>query len=68
MFCQNCGAQLNNKARFCHVCGTPVSETSPSQSQNDNTKYAPVIYALVFIFLDLQSKCNKLGMTHRILL
>ena len=29
MFCTKCGAQLNDGARFCGVCGTPVS--SPNE-------------------------------------
>lgn len=33
MFCTHCGAQLNDSAKFCHCCGTPV--TGP-QAQNQN--------------------------------
>lgn len=29
MNCQKCGAQLEEGARFCEVCGTPASETAP---------------------------------------
>ena len=31
MFCSNCGAQVNDQARFCRNCGTPVSNPSYTQ-------------------------------------
>ena len=29
MFCVNCGAKLENDARFCDICGTPQSQPEP---------------------------------------
>ena len=28
-YCHNCGAKLDDDARFCRVCGTPVAQVSP---------------------------------------
>lgn len=44
--CQNCGASLNDEARFCSTCGTPVTppQSYPppnAQSQPPNYGYAP---------------------------
>ena len=33
MFCQNCGNQLNDGARFCPGCGAPTGGAAPSQPQ-----------------------------------
>ena len=34
MFCQDCGAQLNDNAKFCSGCGTPQSAApAPAQTQ-----------------------------------
>lgn len=47
--CRQCGNPLNNEARFCSVCGTPVTSpegapapsANPSTSQGYGTSYAP---------------------------
>lgn len=31
MFCRNCGVQLNDGAKFCPNCGTPVTPMAPQQ-------------------------------------
>ena len=33
MFCENCGAKLEEDARFCGVCGTKVTLPEPAESQ-----------------------------------
>lgn len=35
MFCQNCGAQINDQARFCEHCGTSIGtqQAPPQQPQ-----------------------------------
>ncbi len=32
-YCHKCGAKLDDTARFCYVCGTPVTQISPYASQ-----------------------------------
>ncbi|MFZ0662417.1 MAG: PspC domain-containing protein [Acidobacteriaceae bacterium] len=41
--CKNCGASLNDEARFCSTCGTPVGPPQAAQSYPPNygTAYAP---------------------------
>ena len=45
MFCKQCGAEINDNAKFCGVCGTPTvaaEETPEAVEQNDrHTFYAP---------------------------
>ncbi|MCI5730161.1 MAG: zinc-ribbon domain-containing protein [Eubacterium sp.] len=36
MFCINCGKQIEENAAFCSGCGTPVSGTGSSATQNTN--------------------------------
>ncbi|MBL8169365.1 MAG: zinc-ribbon domain-containing protein [Acidobacteria bacterium] len=31
-FCMHCGAALNENARFCNKCGTPIAPTQPTQA------------------------------------
>lgn len=31
MFCENCGAPLDEGARFCENCGAPVEQAGPEQ-------------------------------------
>lgn len=33
-YCQQCGAQLNDSAKFCPSCGTPVEDTAATPAQN----------------------------------
>lgn len=51
MYCSNCGSKLPDSAKFCDVCGTPVSYEIPQQNTtepNSNEKFQsnrPEIYA-----------------------
>lgn len=29
MFCQKCGKEISNQAKFCNYCGTPVNDVQP---------------------------------------
>jgi len=67
MFCQNCGAQLVNNAKFCDVCGaqTAAEQTAIQEQQVRNADahtdksvsgsvwitVAMVIFAVVIVFL-----------------
>lgn len=35
-FCQNCGKELNEGAKFCDGCGSKLGEITPSNSQDDS--------------------------------
>lgn len=40
--CKNCGTSLNDEARFCSTCGTPVAPPQAAQSSPPNYgSYAP---------------------------
>ena len=39
MYCKNCGAPLEEGAKFCMSCGTPVEQEAPQTSNNDNQYY-----------------------------
>lgn len=41
--CKNCGNSMNDEARFCSACGTPVEPpaASPNYPPNYNAPYAP---------------------------
>lgn len=32
MFCQKCGKEISNQAKFCNYCGTPVNDVQPQAS------------------------------------
>lgn len=40
MFCSNCGKEIDDNARFCSFCGSPVKTNSQGQAEqeNDNTQ------------------------------
>ena len=38
MFCHNCGAKLDDGAKFCNKCGTKLDGTDTRQSLNQNTQ------------------------------
>lgn len=38
-FCPNCGAQLENAARFCTSCGTPVAEEVAQEPKEQSQDY-----------------------------
>jgi len=35
-YCSNCGAELNNDAKFCSKCGVPINGGAQQVSQNQN--------------------------------
>ena len=39
MYCKNCGAPLDEGAKFCMSCGTPVEQKAQVNSSNDNQYY-----------------------------
>ena len=43
MFCSNCGAQIENNAKFCPNCGTATA--APAQAQQIATQYTAPAYA-----------------------
>ena len=46
MFCTNCGRQIDDTAKFCDYCGTPVSDTddaAPAQDRISTSPAAPQI-------------------------
>ena len=45
MFCQNCGNQISDNARFCPACGAPASGTSAPQSTQPPTGAPPAFGA-----------------------
>ena len=43
MFCENCGAKVEENAAVCTSCGAPINHSSnPEQSSNPNTGYTSV--------------------------
>ncbi len=47
MYCNNCGSEMANDAKFCPVCGRPVQQSGPRQETHNvyqgyvqNTPYA----------------------------
>jgi len=46
MFCHNCGAQINDNAKFCDVCGTQTSaeQASIQAGQKKNRQENPHAY------------------------
>lgn len=42
MFCQNCGTQLNEGARFCSNCGTPTGDAVQTQEVQPIQEVQPV--------------------------
>lgn len=52
MNCRNCGAMLNQGAKFCRVCGTPVeSDTAPMQKQKNNIGLKVIVVILVLLII-----------------
>jgi len=44
MFCQNCGAQISDQARFCEHCGTSIGTQQPAPQQPQTTQYQQYQY------------------------
>ena len=46
MFCGNCGAQINDNAKFCDACGTQTAseQSSIKAEQEENRKANPPAY------------------------
>ena len=36
MFCEKCGAKLDDSEKFCHVCGAPTDEDEDDLIASDN--------------------------------
>ena len=52
MFCQNCGKQVENDAKFCEFCGSTLKKEQASQNAEPKKKSsAPLIIGLVTTFL-----------------
>lgn len=41
MFCNRCGAQIDDNARFCNACGAQVEQSQPIINQNINNQPMP---------------------------
>ena len=51
-YCRKCGAELDETARFCPVCGTPVATAPPATTQpTRTTQKRRLIYVLPVIIL-----------------
>jgi hypothetical protein len=49
-YCRKCGAKLEEEARFCHVCGTPVATvTVPAMPRRRSPFLLPVIILIVVL-------------------
>jgi hypothetical protein len=49
-YCRKCGAKLEEEARFCHVCGTPVAAvTVPAMPRRRRPFLLPVIILIVIL-------------------
>lgn len=50
-FCSSCGAQLNDGARFCHVCGVGVGAVGPASAPGGVSKmfWAPLVISMVAV-------------------
>lgn len=44
MFCQKCGKQIADTAKFCDGCGAPVSGSAPQQPQYQQPRYQQAQY------------------------
>ena len=42
MYCQNCGAKLNDGAKFCHECGAPCSSNNTREIQAEQVEPIPL--------------------------
>ena len=42
MFCSNCGAQIENNAKFCPNCGAAIA--APAQAQQNTAQYTAPVY------------------------
>ncbi len=60
-YCRKCGAKLDEKARFCHVCGTPVTAvtaaTRPTARKRRRQFYVLPVAILVAILLSAIVVC-----------
>jgi len=51
-YCRKCGAKLEEEARFCHVCGTPVAAvTVPAMPRRRGPFLLPVIIFIVILVM-----------------
>ncbi|MHA1346264.1 MAG: zinc-ribbon domain-containing protein, partial [Candidatus Heimdallarchaeaceae archaeon] len=41
MFCDDCGAKLSEKTKFCKHCGATVGNVTPPQQPAQRQNYAP---------------------------
>jgi RNA polymerase subunit RPABC4/transcription elongation factor Spt4 len=59
-FCTKCGKQMDESARFCPSCGTPVKQTSiqPDQSQEFGGSSVVVRYEKSALFMALTQPLN----------
>jgi len=49
-YCRKCGAQLEEEARFCHVCGTPVAAvTVPAMPRRGRPLLLPAIILIAIL-------------------
>ena len=45
MFCSNCGAQIENNAKFCPNCGA-AQNAAPAQAQQNTAQYTAPVYGV----------------------
>jgi len=50
-YCRKCGAKLEETARFCHVCGTPVAAVTPAPAAPIRRKPFPLPVAILIAVL-----------------
>ena len=61
MYCKKCGIKNADEARFCKICGTPLSTTTLASSVFSNTATAasattPTFTAMIIIILNDQKE------------
>lgn len=69
MFCNKCGAKLENDAQFCSVCGkrveiiTPLKNTVEEKREKGSFKRHKVIISVLAILLILSAAFNIIQIT-----
>lgn len=64
MYCNQCGAQNSDNARFCFKCGSPISHPEPNIPQSQNAPATNLDYILVpmrKMFIDAAVAYEKKG-------